>query len=192
MTASRDVTALLMEWNRGNREALNELLPQVYAELHRMARRHFQMERIDHTLQPTALVHEVYVRLVDQRQCSWESRAEFFGVASQVMRRVLVDHARRHEAGKRGAGVRPVSLDEVDVPAAGGVMPILALDEALDRLALMDAEMAKIVELHAFSGLTIDEIAHLLSVSPSTVKRSWRLAKAWLYRELSAEVTCER
>ena len=192
MASSRDVTALLAEWSRGNREALNELLPQVYAELRRMADRHFRMERIDHTLQPTALVHEVYLRLVDQRQCSWQSRAEFFGVAAQVMRRILVDHARRHDAGKRGSGVSPLSLDEVEVSSAGREMSILALDRALDRLNRVDPELAKVVELRAFSGLTIEELAHVMTVSPSTAKRNWRLAKAWLYRELGAEVSCER
>jgi RNA polymerase sigma factor (TIGR02999 family) len=180
-----------MEWNRGNREALNELLPQVYAELHRMADRQFRLERMDHTLQPTALVHEVYLRLVDQRQCSWESRSEFFGVAAQVMRRVLVDHARRHDAVKRGAGVRPLSLDDVEVVSPVGTTPILVLDRALDRLNNLDPEMAKVIELRAFSGLTVEEVAHVMGVSPSTVKRSWRIAKAWLYRELHAEVSCD-
>ncbi len=192
MAPSRDVTALLMEWSRGNREALNELLPQVYAELRRMADRHFRMERIDHTLQPTALVHEVFLWLVDQRQCSWQSRAEFFGVAAQVMRRILVDHARHHDAGKRGSGVSPLSLDEVEVSSAGRDMSVLALDQALERLNQVDPELAKVVELRAFSGLTIEELAHVMTVSPSTAKRNWRLAKAWLYRELRAEVSCER
>ena len=187
MASPHDVTALLGEWSRGNREALNELLPKVYAELRRIADRQFRIERIDHTLQPTALVNEVYLRLVDQRQCSWQNRAEFFGVAAQVMRRILVDHARRHDAGKRGAGVRPVSLDDVEVPAIGRDLPILALDEALDRLNEVDAELAKVVELRAFSGLTIEESAHVMNVSPSTAKRNWRLAKAWLYRELRSE-----
>jgi RNA polymerase sigma factor (TIGR02999 family) len=170
---------------------LNELLPQVYAELRRIADRQFRIERIDHTLQPTALVNEVYLRLVDQRQCNWQNRAEFFGVAAQVMRRILVDHARRHDADKRGAGVRPLSLDDVEVPAIGRDLPILALDEALNRLNDVDAELAKVVELRTFSGLTIEETAHVMNVSPSTAKRNWRLAKAWLYRELRAEVSHE-
>jgi RNA polymerase sigma factor (TIGR02999 family) len=191
MASPHDVTALLGEWSRGNRDALNELLPQVYAELRRIADRQFRIERIDHTLQPTALVNEVYLRLVDQRQCSWQNRAEFFGVAAQVMRRILVDHARRHDAGKRGAGVRPMSLDDVEVPSIGRDLPILALDEALDRLNEVDAELAKVVELRSFSGLTIEESAHVMNVSPSTAKRNWRLAKAWLYRELRTEISHE-
>jgi RNA polymerase sigma-70 factor, ECF subfamily len=157
-------------------------------ELHRVAARQLRNERADHTLQPTALVHEVYIRLVDQRQVDWQNRAHFFGVAAQVMRRILVDHARRHGASKRGEGVRCVSIDEAkDVPASNE-MPILALNHALDRLETVDAELAKIVELRAFGGLTIEEAAHVLSVSPSTAKRDWRTAKAWLNRELGCEV----
>ena len=135
MVSPRDVTALLGDWSRGNRTALNQLLPLVYAELRRVAARQLRNERADHTLQPTALVHEVYIRLVDQRQVDWQNRAHFFGVAAQVMRRILVDHARRHGASKRGDGVRCVSIDEAkDVAAASNEIPILALDHALDRL----------------------------------------------------------
>ena len=189
MASPHDVTALLGEWSRGNRDALNELLPQVYAELRRIADRQFRIERVNHTLQPTALVNEVYLRLVDQRQVDWQNRAHFFGVAAQVMRRILVDHARRHGASKRGDGVRCVAIDEAkDVAAASKEIPILALDHALDRLEQVDAELAKIVELRAFGGLTIEETAHVLSVSPSTAKRDWRTAKAWLNRELGSEV----
>jgi RNA polymerase sigma factor (TIGR02999 family) len=189
MVSPRDVTALLGDWSRGNPTALNQLLPLVYAELRRVAARKLRSERADHTLQPTALVHEVYIRLVDQRQVDWQNRAHFFGVAAQVMRRILVDHARRHGASKRGEGVRCVSIDEAkDVAAASNEMPILALDQALGRLEQVDAELAKIVELRAFGGLTIEEAAHVLSVSPSTAKRDWRTAKAWLNRELGPEV----
>ena len=189
MTAPRSVTALLGDWSRGDRGALNELLPLVYAELRRIAARKLRSERANHTLQPTALVHEVYLRLVDQRQVDWQNRAHFFGVAAQVMRRILVDHARRHGASKRGEGVRCVSIDEAkDVAAASNEIPILALDHALDRLEKVDSELAKIVELRAFGGLTIEEAAHVLSVSPSTAKRDWRTAKAWLNRELGSEV----
>jgi RNA polymerase sigma factor (TIGR02999 family) len=187
MASAHDVTALLGEWSRGNRDALNALLPRVYAELRRIADRQLRMERADHTLQPTALVHEVYLRLVDQRQADWQNRAHFFGVAAQVMRRILVDHARRHGASKRGDGVRCVSIDEArDVPASNGI-PVLALDRVLDRLEKLDAALARIVELRAFGGLTIEEAAHVLSVSPSTAKRDYRTAKAWLNRELGAE-----
>jgi RNA polymerase sigma factor (TIGR02999 family) len=189
MVSPRDVTALLGDWSRGNPTALNQLLPLVYAELRRVAVRQLRNERADHTLQPTALVHEVYIRLVDQRQVDWQNRAHFFGVSAQVMRRILVDHARRHGASKRGEGVRCVSIDEAkDVAAASNEIPILALDHALDRLEKVDSELAKIVELRAFGGLTIEEAAHVLSVSPSTAKRDWRTAKAWLNRELGSEV----
>ena len=188
MASAHDVTALLGEWSRGNRDALNELLPKVYAELRRIADRQFRMERANHTLQPTALVNEVYLRLVDQQQVDWQNRAHFFGVAANVMRRILVDHARRHSASKRGDGVRCVSIDEAKDVAAPKELPVLALDHALDRLETVDAELAKIVELRAFGGLTIEEAAHVLGVSPSTAKRDWRTAKAWLNRELGSEV----
>lgn len=187
MASAHDVTALLGEWSRGDRDALNRLLPHVYAELRRIADRQFRMERANHTLQPTALVNEVYLRLVDQRQVDWQNRAHFFGVAANVMRRILVDHARRHGARKRGEGVRCVSIDEAKDVAASNELPILALDHALDRLETVDAELAKIVELRAFGGLTIEEAAHVLSVSPSTAKRDWRTAKAWLNRELGSD-----
>jgi RNA polymerase sigma factor (TIGR02999 family) len=189
MVSPGNVTALLGDWSRGNRTALDQLLPLVYAELRRVAARQLRNERADHTLQPTALVHEVYIRLVDQRQVDWQNRAHFFGVSAQVMRRILVDHARRHGASKRGEGVRCVSIEEAkDVAAASNEMPILALDHALDRLEKVDSGLAKIVELRAFGGLTIEEAAHVLSVSPTTVKRDWRTARAWLNRELRSEV----
>jgi RNA polymerase sigma factor (TIGR02999 family) len=188
MASPHDVTALLGEWRRGNRGALDELVPHVYAELRRIADRQFRLERVNHTLQPTALINEVYLRLVDQRQVDWQNRAHFFGVAAQVMRRILVDHARRHSATKRGDGVTCVSIDEARDVAASNEIPVLALDLALDRLKQFDADLARIVELRAFGGLTIEEAAHLLDVSPSTAKRDWRTAKAWLNRELGSEV----
>jgi RNA polymerase sigma factor (TIGR02999 family) len=189
MASSHDVTALLVDWSRGNRSALDQLLPLVYAELRRIAARQLRRERVGHTLQPTALVHEVYLRLVDQRQGDWQNRAHFFGVAAHVMRRLLVDHARRHRAGKRGEGVRCVSIDDAKEVAASNEIPILALGDALDRLEKIDTELAKIVELRAFGGLTIEEAAHVLKVSPSTAKRDWRTAKAWLTRELGSEIS---
>src|SRR5262249_2089574 len=187
MVSPGDVTALLADWRRGNRTALNQLLPLVYAELRRVAARQLRNERADHTLQPTALVHEVFLRLVDQRHVDWQNRAHF-GVAAQVMRRILVDHARRHGASKRGEGVPCVSIEEAKDVAASDGMPLLALDQALDRLEKVDADLAKIVELRAFGGLTIEEAAHVLSVSPSTAKRDWRTAKAWLNREIGSGV----
>jgi RNA polymerase sigma factor (TIGR02999 family) len=191
MAASLDVTALLGEWSRGNREALNELLPLVYGELRRMAARRLRRERADHTLQPTALVHEAYLRLIDQRQVDWSNRAHFYGVAAQVMRRILVDHARRHSAGKRGEGVPRVSVESVQITAARSEIPILDLDQALARLEKLDRGLAHIVELRAFGGLTIAETARVLNVSPSTAKREWRAAKAWLTRELDSKDACD-
>jgi RNA polymerase sigma factor (TIGR02999 family) len=187
MASSSDVTALLGDWSRGNRSALNQLLPLVYAELRRIAARQLRSERVGHTLQPTALVHEVYLRLVDQRQVDWHNRAHFFGAAAQVMRRILVDHARRHGASKRGEGVRCVSIDEAKEATAPNELPILALDHALDRLEALDQDLARIVALRAFGGLTIEEAACVLKVSPSTAKRDWRTAKAWLTHELGLE-----
>ena len=180
------MTALLSEWGRGNANALNELLPLVYAELRRIAAR-LRDERVGHTLQPTALVHEVYLRLIDQRHVDWRDRAHFFGVAAQVMRRILVDHARRHRASKRGDGLPSVSIDQAKEPIAPDGIPVLALDHALDRLAGLDEGLARVVELRAFGGLTIEEAACVLKVSPTTAKREWRTAKAWLARELGLE-----
>ena len=153
MPSSRDVTALLGDWSRGNRTAFNQLLPLVYEELRRVAARQLRNERADHTLQPTALVHEVYIRLVDQRQVDWQNRAHFFGVAAQVMRRILVDHAGRHDRRKRGDGMSCVSIDEAKGVAAPNEIPTLTLDLALARLEKVDRELATIVELRAFGGL---------------------------------------
>ena len=187
MPSSSDVTALLGDWSRGDQAALDQLLPLVYAELRRIAARQLRRERVGHTLQPTALVHEVYMRLVDQRTVDWQNRAHFFGAAAQVMRRILVDHARRHAASKRGDGLQRVSMDEATELAAQDGISVLALDQALERLAAMDQEMARIVELRAFAGMTIEEAACVLNVSASTAKREWRTAKAWLARELALE-----
>jgi RNA polymerase sigma factor (TIGR02999 family) len=185
--ATRSVTALLSDWSRGDTAALDQLLPLVYAELRRVAARQLRGERVNHTLQPTALVHEVYLRLVDQRQVDWQDRAHFLGVAAQTMRRILVDHARRQGARKRGDGARSLSLDDAPEVAGAGDLPLLALDRALARLETVDPGLARILELRAFGGLTIDEAAHVLKVSPSTAKRDWRTAKAWLNRELGEQ-----
>jgi RNA polymerase sigma factor (TIGR02999 family) len=182
-----DITALLDDWSRGNHHALDQLLPLVYAELRRIARRQLRRERVGHTLQPTALVHEAYLRLVDQRQVDWRNRVHFFGVAAQVMRRILVDNARRHNANKRGDGVQCVSIDQAVETPAPDQIPVLALDHALARLETVDRSLAQIVELRAFGGLTVEEAATVLKVSASTAKREWRTAKAWLTRELGAE-----
>jgi len=188
MSVSRDVTALLGDWSRGDRGALDRLLPLIYAEMRRIAARQLRKERVDHTLQPTALVHEVFLRLVDQRHVNWQDRAHFFGAAAHVMRRILVDHARRHSATKRGDGVQSVPIEDVTEAEAPSEVPILTLNHALDRLEARDATLVRIVELRVFGGLTIEEAAHVLNVSPSTAKRDLRMAKAWLKRELGSNL----
>jgi RNA polymerase sigma factor (TIGR02999 family) len=184
MSTDQDITGLLDDWTRGDRGALDRLLPVIYAELRRIAIRQLRHERNGHTLQPTALVHEAYMRLVDQRSVGWHDRAHFFGVAAQVMRRVLVDHARRQSAKKRGYRAQQVPLEDIVAPPPDPV-PVLALDHALSRLQQLDPGLAHIVELRAFGGLTIEEAAHVMNVSASTAKRGWRTARAWLIRELA-------
>ena len=179
------ITQLLVAWSGGRREALDDLLPLVYDELRRLASRYLRHESPDHTLQPTALVHEAYLRLVDQRRVRWRNRAHFYGIAAQIMRRILVDHARAQRAEKRGAGWERVPLIEEEMPASAGDVDVLALDEALARLAAFDPQQAQIVELRYFGGLTIDEVAEVVGVSAATVVREWTIAKAWLRAELS-------
>jgi RNA polymerase sigma factor (TIGR02999 family) len=181
-----DVTALLGELGKGNAEAGSALIPLVYEELRRIAGACMRRERSDHTLQATALVHEAYVKLLDQHSVDWQSRAHFFGIAAQVMRRVLIDYARGHVRDKRGGGIQPVPLDEALVFSPERSDEFLELDRALDRLAGHDPRLAKIVELRFFGGLTVEEAAEVLGVSPVTVKRDWALAKAWLHGELKA------
>jgi RNA polymerase sigma factor (TIGR02999 family) len=180
----RDVSVLLRAWSNGDSKALDQLTPIVYDELHRLARHYLRGERPDHSLQTTALVNEAYLRLVDHTRMKWQSRAHFFAVSAQVMRRILVDHARRRNV-KRGRGLRRVSLEEVTV--IGGERPtdLAALDDALTLLAERDPRKAQIVEMRFFGGLSVEESAEVLGVSPVTVMRDWRTAKAWLYRELS-------
>jgi len=183
--SSADVTGLLVQWARGDHEALERLMPLIYAECRHIAAHQLQHERRDHTLDPTALVHELYLRLVDQRRATWENRAQFFGIAAQLMRRILVDHARARQTAKRGGSALLVSLDAAaDTPNDTHVEDVLAIDEALDRLSAIDAEQVRIIELRFFAGLTVEETAHVVGRSPRTVKREWRLAKAWLHREL--------
>jgi RNA polymerase sigma factor (TIGR02999 family) len=187
MAPRTEITALLDDWSRGNHRALDQLLPLVYAELRRIAQRHLRRERHGHSLQPTALVHEAYLRLVGQRHVDWRDRAHFFAVSAQVMRRILVDHARRRQADKRGDAFQRVDLNP-DIAAPGhDAISVLAVDRALQRLEGIDPDLAQIVELRAFGGLTIEEAAHVLQVSASTAKREWRTARAWLVRELGAE-----
>jgi RNA polymerase sigma-70 factor, ECF subfamily len=188
-----DVTALLQRWSDGDRSALDRLLPMIHTELRGIAARQLGSERAEHTLAPTALVNELYLRLVDQRRATWDNRAHFFGVSAQLMRRILVDYARAREADKRGGSVTRVSLDDLaddglaqnTVDDRGNAAAdVLAVDQALERLTLIDPDQARIVELRFFAGLTVEETAHVLERSPRTVKREWRLARAWLYREL--------
>jgi RNA polymerase sigma factor (TIGR02999 family) len=176
------VTRLLQDVSAGHRAAFGELLPLVYAELRLRAARHLRRERPDHTLQATALVNEAYLRLVDQHQVQWQSRAHFFAIAAQAMRRILVDHARRRHRAKRDALLIP--LDHVDAPAAARSVDLVALDEALERLAGHDSRQAEIIQLRFFGGLSIEETAEVTGVSPATVKREWVMARAWLYEQL--------
>jgi RNA polymerase sigma-70 factor (ECF subfamily) len=179
-----DVTQLLLQWTEGRQDALDRLLPEIYAELRKLASSYLRRERSDHTLQATALVHEAFLKLVDQRAVRWQNRAHFFGIAAQAMRRILVDHARAHSAAKRGDGDRPVSIN--DVVLVGG-MPgedVLALHDALTRLEKIDLQQSRVVELRFFGGLTMEETSEVLQISPATVGREWTVAKAWLYAEL--------
>jgi RNA polymerase sigma factor (TIGR02999 family) len=183
---SPDVTGLLLAWRAGDAEAGERLLPAIYDELHRQAARAMRREDGAHTLQATALVHEAYLRLVDQRRVEWRSRAHFFGVAAQMMRRVLVDHARTRLAAKRGGALQRVTLGDVGAGASSDdELDVLALHEALERLAVLDPDQARLVELRYFGGLGIEDTAEALGVSPATVKREWAVARAWLRRELA-------
>ena len=181
-----DVSQLLRAWSDGDQDALQALTPVVYEELHRLARHYMRRERSGHSLQATALVNEAYMRLADYTRMQWQDRAHFFAVSAQAMRRILVDHARRHNV-KRGGGVQHVSLEDVAVVVQGEdtETDLVALDEALTSLTRIDPRKAQIVELRFFGGLTVEEIGGVLKVSPGTVKRDWRAAKAWLYQELT-------
>jgi len=181
---SPDVTALLMELTNGNREAASELMPIVYDELRKLAGRYMRRERTDHTLQATALVHEAYLKLVQQQEANWQSRAHFFGIAAQVMRHILIDHARGHTSEKRGGGKRPVPLEEALIFTPEKSLELLRLDESLQRLAELDPRQGRVVELRFFGGLTVEETADVLGVSPKTVKREWSMAKAWLHGDM--------
>ena len=180
-----DVTRLLLAWSDGDSKALDGLLPVVYQELRQIAARYLNRERVGHVLQPTALVHEAYLKLVDQDRVRWQNRAQFFGVAAQLMRRVLVDHARMQLADKRGGGATMLPLND----AAGSLQPpsvdVIAVDRALTRLASIYPEQGRLVELRYFGGLTIEETSEVLGLSPATVKRQWTVARAWLYRDLN-------
>lgn len=182
-SASHDVTRLLLELSEGKTGASDQLIPLVYGELHALAVHYMRGERGDHTLQPTALVHEAYMRLVDQRHSTWQGRSHFFGIAAQAMRRILVDHARRKRAGKREGGER-VTLDETVAEAPERSVDLIALDDALLKLATLDPRQAKVVELRFFGGLDVEQTAESLGISPATVKRDWTFARAFLQREM--------
>jgi len=182
--SSNHVTHLLVRWRSGDRAALDALMPLVYSELRRVAQRYLQRERAGHTLQGTALVHEAYVRLVSDDAPQLQNRAHFFAVAAQVMRRILVDHARSHGADKRGAGVCKITLSAAEAVSGRTDVDIIALDDALKTLAEMDPQQSRVVELKFFAGLSNEDTSEVLGISTSTVKRDWNTARAWLYREL--------
>jgi RNA polymerase sigma factor (TIGR02999 family) len=182
----QDVTGLLLSWRQGDAAALDRLVPLVYEELRRVARRHLRRESPGHALETTALVHEAYLRMVDVDRMTIANRAHFFGLAAVLMRQILVDHARRKQADKRGGGVTMVSLDDASPAAQPSSVDVLALDEALAALAAFDPRQCRVVELRFFAGLSIDEASEALGISPATVEREWALAKAWLYRRLSS------
>jgi len=179
-----EATKLLGQYTNGNREVLDELLPLVYSELRRLAHSYLNRERKDSTLQTTALVHEAYLKLIDQHSVSFQNRAQFFALSAQAMRRILLDNARRHMAEKRGSGLK-ISLDDIPEISGGADEHLLELDLALQELALFDPHQAKIIELRYFGGLTIEETAEVLKISSSTVKREWTIARAWLYQKIN-------
>ena len=179
-----DITTLLKEWSQGDEQALDQLMPQVFGELRRVARGYFEGESPGHTLQPTALVNEVFLRLVDRRKVSWENRSHFFGFAAQLMRRILVDHARGRKADKRGGGIAFAPLDEALAVVQEQDLDLIALDDALADLARLDPEGSRVVEMHFFAGLTHREIAEVLEVPEIKVRRQWTVAKLWLFRQL--------
>ena len=184
---THDVTQLLIDWGNGDRGALDKLMSLVDEELRRLAHRYMSRERAGHTLQTTALVNEAYVRLVNRKSVRWQNRAHFFGIAAQLMRTILVDHARSHACAKRGGGAYKLELDEPMVVSQQKAEEVIALDDALKQLAVIDPQQSRIVELRFFGGLTVEETAEILQLSPATIKREWSTAKAWLYHELAKE-----
>src|SRR5712692_9082391 len=183
--SSPDVTALLIDWSQGDTTALNRLMPLMYDELRRRAAHYLRQERSDHTLQATALVHEAYLQLVNQRRVRWQNRAHFIGLAAQLMRRILVEHARRHNASKRGGAQHKLTLDDSLGLSTERDISLVALDESLTALEVLDPQQSRVVELRFFGGLSVDETAEVLGVSPRTVDREWRMVKAWFKSELA-------
>jgi len=185
MQSNEGITELLIDWSQGDQAALEKLMPLVYNELRRLASNYLRRERAGHTLQPTALVNEAYLKLIDQRNAKWQNRAHFFGISAQLMRRILVDHARQHQAVKRGgSNQQRLSITSAEQFAKQPEVDLLALNEALDELARIDPQQGRIVELKFFGGLSIDETAEVLGVSHATVERDWKMARAWLRRQL--------
>ena len=185
ISSPHDVTRLLQDWRNGDKAALEKLTPLVYDELRRLANRYLRSERKDHTLQGTALVHEAYMKMVGYTDLEWQSRAHFFGVAARIMRQILIDHARKHKADRRGGGKQNLNLEEAVVFSAERARDLVALDDALESLAAFDALKGRIIELRYFGGLSIEEISEVEAVSVSTVKRHMRMAEAWLHREIN-------
>jgi len=185
--SSSPITKLLFRWREGDRQALEELMPLVYGELRRLANHYLRRERSDHTLQGTALVHEAYLRLSGESPPEWKNRAHFFGIAANIMRRILVEHARSHNAAKRGGSAYRLNLDDAVAFPQRTDVDILELDRALSELAALDEQQGRIVELRFFAGLSIEDTSEVLGVSPATVKRDWVTARAWLYREITGE-----
>jgi RNA polymerase sigma-70 factor, ECF subfamily len=183
----QEVTQLLVDWGNGNQAALDRLMPLVYTELRQLAHRYMRRERPGHTMQTTALIHEAYLRLVDQNQVRWQHQAHFFGIAARLMRHILIEHARSHTRAKRGGGVGTISLDEAAIVSQARATELLALDDALERLATIDPRKSQVVELRFFGGLSVEEAAQVLNIAPNTVLRDWRMAKAWLRREINHE-----
>jgi RNA polymerase sigma factor (TIGR02999 family) len=185
MQKPEGITELLVDWSKGDQKALDKLMPLVYSELRRLAGNYLRRERQSHTLQPTALVNEAYLKLVDQKNARWQNRAQFYGVAAQLMRRILVDHARAHQAGKRGgSGQQRLSITSAERLVQQPEVDLLALHEALEELATLDPQQERIVELRFFGGLSIEETAEVLGVGHATVERDWKMARAWLRRRL--------
>ncbi|HKQ72977.1 MAG TPA: sigma-70 family RNA polymerase sigma factor [Blastocatellia bacterium] len=179
-----EITERLIAWGNGDASALNELIPVVYQELRRMAGHYLRLENPGHTLQPTALVHEAWLRLIDQTRVDWQNRSQFFGVAAQMMRRILVDHAKTKHREKRGGGLEKLSLDDVINLSQERAADLIALDDALDELTRIDERKSRVVELRYFAGFSVEETAQILGVSPDTVMRDWKIAKAWLYQQI--------
>jgi RNA polymerase sigma factor (TIGR02999 family) len=187
--APSEVSQLLRAWSNGDKTAFDKLMPLVYDDLRQMAKRYMERQQVGHTLQTTALIHEAYLRLVDQSEVQWQNRAHFFAVAATAMRHILVDHARTRQAAKRGGAAQPVSLNEAAAVSVERAAELVALDDALETLAAFDRRKSQVVELKYFGGLTVEETAKALHVSPETVARDWRLARTWLLRELSKTAT---